>query len=87
VKARVAVVTLAVLISACHGSKPKQAPTPVATTPPPPDSSTSTALANIPLDTTTPDVVRVAQRDLTHEAVKIFGDSVATAPAAAAEPT
>ena len=87
VKARIAVVALAVLVSACHGSKPRQAPAPVATTLPPTDSSTSTALANIPLDTTTPEVVHIAQRDLTHEAVKIFGDSIAIAPPAAAEPT
>jgi membrane-bound lytic murein transglycosylase D len=87
VKTRIAVVTLAVLVSACHGSKPRQAPAPVATTPPPTDSSTSTALANIPLDTTTPEVVHVEQREVTHEAVKIFGDSIAVAPAVAAEPT
>ncbi len=86
-KAAVAVVTLVVLLTACHGSKPRQAPAPLSTTPPPIDSSTSTALANIPLDTATPDPVHVAQRDLTHEAVKIFGDSVATVPAAEAEPT
>ena len=50
-------------------------------------SDTTTALANVPLDSGRPDTVHVAQRDLTHEAVKIFGDSVATAPAVAAEPT
>jgi membrane-bound lytic murein transglycosylase D len=85
VKARVAVVILAAVLSACHGSKPDQAPKPVSTAPP--SSDTSTALASIPLDSGRPDTVHVAQRDLTHEAVKIFGDSVATAPAAAAEPT
>ena len=84
-KARAAVATLAVLLSACHGSKPKNAPQPVATT----SSSADTmrSLAGIPLDSGKPDSVHVAQRDLTHEAVKIFGDSVATAPPAAAEPT
>jgi len=85
VKARVAVVMLAAVLSACHGSKPDQAPKPVSAAPP--SSDTSTALASIPLDSGRPDTVHVAQRDLTHEAVKIFGDSVATAPAAAAEPT
>ena len=85
VKARVAVVMLAAVLSACHGSKPDQAPKPVSAAPP--SSDTSTALANIPLDSGRPDTVHVAQRDLTHEAVRIFGDSVATAPAAAAEPT
>jgi len=85
VKARVAVVMLAAVLSACHGSKPDQAPKPVSDAPP--SSDTSTALANIPRDSGWPDTVHVAQRDLTHEAVKIFGDSVATAPAAAAEPT
>ena len=64
VKARVAVVTLAVLLSACHGSTPRQAPAPVSMTPPPLDSSTSTALAHIPLDTVTIDTVKIAQRDL-----------------------
>jgi membrane-bound lytic murein transglycosylase D len=85
VKARVAVVMLAAVLSACHGSKPNQAPKPVSAAPP--SSDTTTALANIPLDSGKPDTVHVAQRDLTHEAVKIFGDSVATAPAVAAEPT
>ncbi len=84
VKGRFAVGTLAALLSACHGSKPTPAPAPVAETP---ASDTSTSLANIPLDSGRPDTVHVAQRDLTHEAVKIFGDSVATAPPAAAEPT
>ena len=45
------------------------------------------SLATVSLDSGKPDSVHVAQRDLTHEAVKIFGDSVATAPPAAAEPT
>ena len=85
VKALVAVVTLAVVLGACHGSKPNQAPNPVSASPPAPDTTTS--LANLPLDDGKPDTVHVAQRDLTHEAVKIFGDSVATAPAVAAEPT
>jgi membrane-bound lytic murein transglycosylase D len=85
VKARVAVVTLAVVLSACHGSKPQQAPAPVSAMPPSKDTTTS--LANVPLDSGRADTVHVAQRDLTHEAVKIFGDSVATAPAVAAEPT
>jgi len=85
VRARVAVVMLAAVLSACHGSKPDQAPKPVSTAPPSRD--TSTALANIPLDSGRPDTVHVAQRDVTHEAVKIFGDSVATAPPVAAEPT
>jgi membrane-bound lytic murein transglycosylase D len=85
VKARVAVVTLAVVLSACHGSKPDQSPVPVSVVPPFRDTTTS--LANVPLDSGRADTVHVAQRDLTHEAVKIFGDSVATAPAVAAEPT
>ncbi len=85
VKARVAVVTLAVVLSACHGSKPDQSPVPVSVVPPFRD--TTTAFANVPLDSGRADTVHVAQRDLTHEAVKIFGDSVATAPAVAAEPT
>lgn len=85
VKTRVAVVMLAAGLSACHGSKPNEALKPVSAAPP--SSDTSTALANIPLDSGRPDTVHVAQRDLTHEAVKIFGDSVATAPPAAAEPT
>ncbi|MEP7088016.1 MAG: transglycosylase SLT domain-containing protein [Gemmatimonadota bacterium] len=83
-KARIAVVTMAVLVTACHGSKPDTAPKPATA-----ESSkdTLTSVANFPLDSGQPDTVHVAQRDLTHEAVKIFGDSVATAPAAAAEPT
>lgn len=85
VKARVAVVMLAAVLSACHGSKPNQAPKPVSAAPP--FSDTTTALANIPLDSGKPDTVHVAERDVTHEAVKIFGDSIATAPPAAAEPT
>ena len=48
VKASVAVVTLAVLATACHGSKPKQAPTPVIASPAGMDTTTS--LATIPLD-------------------------------------
>jgi len=85
VKSRVAAVTLAVLATACHGSKPKQAPTPVAARPGPIDTSVS--LATIPLESGKPDSVHVPQLDVTHEAVNIFGDSLATAPAAAAEPT
>lgn len=85
VKATVAVVTLAVLLTACHGSKPDTAPKPVSAATPSEDTLTS--LANLPLDSGRPDTVHVAQRDLTHEAVKIFGDSVATAPPAATEPT
>ena len=85
VKARVAVVTLAVLVTACHGSKPNQAPKPVTASPGALDTTTS--LANIPLDSGRPDSVHVPQHDVTHEAVKIFGDSLAIAPAASAEPT
>ena len=48
---------------------------------------TTTSLATVPLDSGKPDSVHVAQRELTHEAVRIFGDSLATSPAAAAEPT
>jgi membrane-bound lytic murein transglycosylase D len=84
VKATVAVATLAVLLSACHGSKPKNAPPPVTTSAGAIDTSTS--LANIPVDIGVPDTVHVPEPDVTHEAVKIFGDSLATAPAAAAEP-
>jgi membrane-bound lytic murein transglycosylase D len=85
VKARVVAVTLAVLVTACHGSKPKHAPTPVSASPGALDTSTS--LASIPLDIGVPDSVHIPEPDVTHEAVKIFGDSLATAPAAAAEPT
>lgn len=85
VKARVAAVTLAVLVTACHGSKPKDAPQPAAAASNAEDTTRS--LAGISLDSGKPDSVHVAQRDLTHEAVKIFGDSVATAPPAATEPT
>jgi peptidoglycan lytic transglycosylase D len=85
VRARLAVVTLAMLTTACHGSKPKEAPAPVSGAPATTDTTTS--LANLPLDSGKPDSVHIAQRDLTHEAVKIFGDSVATAPPATAEPT
>jgi membrane-bound lytic murein transglycosylase D len=85
VKARVAVVALAVLVTACHGSKPKGAPTPAAAAPAAIDTTTS--LASIPIDSGKPDSVHVAQRDLTHEAVKIFGDSIATAPPVEAGPT
>jgi hypothetical protein len=70
VKARIAIVTLAVVVTACHGAKPKQAPAPVSAQPPSKDTTTS--LANIPLDSGKPDTVHVAQGDLTHEAVKIF---------------
>ncbi|MEO6210647.1 MAG: transglycosylase SLT domain-containing protein [Gemmatimonadaceae bacterium] len=84
-RATVAAVTLAVLLTACHGSKPDTAPMPVSATNVSKDTLAS--LANLPLDSGRPDTVHVAQRDLTHEAVKIFGDSVATAPPAAAEPT
>ncbi|MBK5186684.1 MAG: transglycosylase SLT domain-containing protein [Gemmatimonadaceae bacterium] len=84
-KARVAAVTMAVLVTACHGSKSNQAPTPVAAAPTATDTSLS--LASLPLDSGKPDSVHVAQGDLTHEAVKIFGDSLATAPPATAEPT
>jgi membrane-bound lytic murein transglycosylase D len=83
VKARVAVVTLAVLITACHGSKPKDVPHPAAAA----SADTLQSLASVPLDSGKADSVHVAQRDVTHEAVKIFGDSVATAPPATAEPT
>ncbi len=85
VKARVAAVTLVVLVTACHGSKPKQAPTPETASPGVLDTTTS--LANLPLDIGVPDSVHIPEPDVTHEAVKIFGDSLATAPAAAAEPT
>jgi len=85
VRGRVAVVSMAVVITACHGSTPKQAPTPKASAPAVKDTSTS--LANVSLDSGRPDSVHVEQHELTHEAVKIFGDSLATAPAAAAEPT
>jgi membrane-bound lytic murein transglycosylase D len=85
VKARVVAVTLAVLVSACHGSKPKQAPTPEIASPGAIDTSVS--LASIPLDSGLPDSVHVPQPEVTHEAVKIFGDSLATAPPVAAEPT
>ncbi|MDQ2767583.1 MAG: transglycosylase SLT domain-containing protein [Gemmatimonadota bacterium] len=84
-KARITVAALAVLVTACHGSKPTQAPTPEAAAPTANDTTTS--VASLPLDSGRPDSVHVAQRDLTHEAVKIFGDSLATAPAVAAEPT
>lgn len=85
VKAGVVAVTLAVLVSACHGSKPKQAPTPEIASPGAIDTSVS--LASIPLDSGLPDSVHVPQPEVTHEAVKIFGDSLATAPPVAAEPT
>lgn len=85
VKAKAASVVLAVLVAACHGAKPDQSPKPVSAASASQDTTTS--LANAPLDRGGPDTLHVAQRDLTHEAVKIFGDSVATIPAAAAEPT
>jgi membrane-bound lytic murein transglycosylase D len=85
VKARVGAVAFAVLVTACHGSKPGQAPIPVVASPGIIDTTTS--LATIPLESGQPDSVHVPQPDVTHEAVKIFGDSLATAPAAAAEPT
>ena len=85
VKARIAAVTLAVLVTACHGSKPKDAPRPVSASPGMIDTSVS--LATIPLESGKPDSVHVPQLDVTHEAVNIFGDSLATAPPAAAEPT
>jgi membrane-bound lytic murein transglycosylase D len=78
-------VTFAVLVTACHGSKPRQAPTPMIASPGAIDTTTS--LASIPLESGSPDSVHVPQPDVTHEAVKIFGDSLATAPAAEAEPT
>ena len=85
VRGRIAVVSMAVMFTACHGSTPKQAPTPKSAAPSAMDTSTS--LANVPLDSGRPDSVHVEQHELTHEAVKIFGDSIATAPAVAAEPT
>lgn len=85
VRARVVAVTLAVLVSACHGAKPKQAPTPEIASPGAIDTTIS--LASIPLDSGLPDSVHVPQPDVTHEAVKIFGDSLATAPPVTAEPT
>lgn len=85
VRARVVAVTLAVLVSACHGAKPKQAPTPEIASPGAIDTTIS--LASIPLDDGLPDSVHVPQPDVTHEAVKIFGDSLATAPPVTAEPT
>ena len=85
VRARVAAVTLAVLATACHGSSPNQAPQPAAGTTAAADTSTS--LASLPLDSGRADSVHVEQGDLTHEAVKIFGDSLATAPPVTAEPT
>jgi membrane-bound lytic murein transglycosylase D len=84
VKARVVVVTLAVLVSACHGSKPKQAPTPVTASSGALDTATS--LASLPLDIGVPDSVHIPEHDVTHEAVKIFGDSLATVTAAPEEP-
>jgi peptidoglycan lytic transglycosylase D len=85
VKGRMAAVTLAVLGTACHSSKPKQAPTPVSASPGMIDTSVS--LATIPLESGKPDSVHVPQLDVTQEAVNIFGDSLATVPPAAAEPT
>jgi membrane-bound lytic murein transglycosylase D len=84
VKAKVVVVTLAVLVTACHGSKPKQAPTPVTASGGALDTATS--LASLPIDIGVPDSVHIPEHDVTHEAVKIFGDSLATVPAAPEAP-
>ena len=84
VKARVAAVTLAVVFTACHSSKPKQAPTPVSASSGAIDTATS--LASLPIDIGLPDTVHIPEHEVTHEAVKIFGDSLATVPAAPEEP-
>jgi membrane-bound lytic murein transglycosylase D len=85
VRARFAGAVLVTAIAACHSSSPKQAPQPVAATPT--SNDTTQSAANAPLDSAHGDSVSVAQHDVTHEAVRIFGDSVATAPEVTAEPT
>jgi membrane-bound lytic murein transglycosylase D len=76
---------LALVLAACHSASTRQAPHPVAATPVAGDTTTS--VANALPDSSQRDSLAVAQPDVTHEAVKIFGDSVASAPVVAAEPT
>ncbi|MEP7064877.1 MAG: transglycosylase SLT domain-containing protein [Gemmatimonadota bacterium] len=83
-KAKYLSVTMAVLVTACHGSKPKQAPTPRTASAGAIDTATS--LASLPIDIGLPDSVHIPEHEVTHEAVKIFGDSLATAPDAPQEP-
>jgi membrane-bound lytic murein transglycosylase D len=85
VRARISGVMLALALAACHSSSTRQAPHPAAAKPTAGDTTTS--VANLLPDSSQRDSVAVAQPDVTHEAVKIFGDSVASAPAVAAEPT
>ena len=84
-RARISGVTLALALAACHSTSTRQAPHPVAAAPT--ASDTTTSVANALPDSAPHDSVAVAQPDVTHEAVKIFGDSVASAPEAATEPT
>lgn len=84
-RARISGVMLALALAACHSSSTRQAPHPAAAKPIAGDTTTS--VANALPDSSQRDSVAVAQPDVTHEAVKIFGDSVASAPAVAAEPT
>ncbi len=84
---RVVVAALACALAACHSSAPRQAPAPIAATPTP--SDTIPSAGNTALDSAHDDSVSVAPRDVTHEAVKIFGDSIEKnlEAAAPAEPT
>ena len=74
---------LALAIAACHSKPPREAPAPAADL----AHDTSTSVANTLPDSARTDSVAVAQPDVTHEAVNIFGDSLAKAPEIAAGPT
>lgn len=65
-------------LAACHRSPTRQAPQPAAAAPTASDSTTS--VANTLPDSARRDSVAVAAPDVTHEAVSLFGDSVAKAP-------
>jgi membrane-bound lytic murein transglycosylase D len=78
-------VVLVLALAACHHAAHRQAPQPAAAAPT--SSDTATSLANALPDSARRDSVAVEQPEVTHEAVKIFGDSVAAAPAVEAEPT
>jgi membrane-bound lytic murein transglycosylase D len=85
VRVRSTAIALAFSLAACHGPAPRPAPAPApATHPDTVLSSSPTAPDSVPRDSTP-----IASRDVTHEAVKIFGDSLDdhTDGAAPAEPT
>jgi len=72
-------------LAACHHAAPRQAPQPDAQLPTPGDTATS--VANALPDSARHDSLAVEQPEVTNEAVSIFGDSVAKAPAVETEPT